>query len=286
MNRSIPIEKMLDDCMIAFAMNGEALRPEQGYPARLVVPVRQYGLWICRLEFGDMPYMAREETSKYTDLMEDGKARMFTWVMDAKSVVTSPCPEKAIMHKGTQLLKGLAWSGRGKITRVDVSLDGGQNWQTAELHGPVLMSLTCFTLPFDWNGEEMFIQSRAIDETGYVQPTIQQLQAERVNSIYHNNSIATWMVNKDAWIMSDLVKIVKRALFASAMIAPAVSATQALADVRPLILALSLQPKKWLAGILMRPDGLGAPIGTGNAFDGEEIYADMLRGLSWGHGEG
>ena len=143
--------------------------------------------------------MAREETSKYTDLMKDGKARMFTWVMDAKSVVTTPCPEKAIMNKGTQLLKGLAWSGRGKITRVDVSFDGGRNWQITELHGPVLdKSLTRFTLPFNWNGEEMLIQSRAIDETGYVQPTIQQLQAERgVNSIYHNNSIATWMINKD-----------------------------------------------------------------------------------------
>ena len=188
--------------MIAYAMNGEALRPEQGYPARLVVPGWEGNMWvkwIRRLEFGDMPYMAREETSKYTDLMEDGKARMFTWVMDAKSVVTSPSPEKSILGKGTQLLKGLAWSGRGKITRVDVSLDGGRNWQTAELHGPVLdKSLTRFTLPFNWNGEEMLIQSRAIDETGYVQPTIQQLQAERgLNSIYHNNSIATWMINKD-----------------------------------------------------------------------------------------
>ena len=202
MNRSIPMEKILDDCMVAYAMNGEALRPEQGYPARLVVPGWEGNMWVKwlrRLEFGDMPYMAREETSKYTDLMKDGKARMFTWVMDAKSVVTSPCPEKAIMSKGTQLLKGLAWSGRGKITRVDVSFDGGRNWQTSELHGPVLdKSLTRFTLPFEWNGEEMLIQSRAMDETGYVQPSIQQLQAERgVNSIYHNNSIATWMVNKD-----------------------------------------------------------------------------------------
>lgn len=202
MNRSIPMEKILDDCMVAYAMNGEALRPEQGYPARLVVPGWEGNMWVKwlrRLEFGDMPYMAREETSKYTDLMKDGKARMFTWVMDAKSVVTSPCPEKAIKSKGTQLLKGLAWSGRGKIVRVDVSFDGGRNWQTSELHGPVLdKSLTRFTLPFNWNGEEMLIQSRAIDETGYVQPTIQQLQAERgLNSIYHNNSIATWMVNKD-----------------------------------------------------------------------------------------
>ena len=202
MNRSIPIEKILDDCMIAYAMNGEALRPEQGYPARLVVPGWEGNMWvkwIRRLEFGDMPYMAREETSKYTDLMADGKARMFTWVMDAKSVVTSPCPEKALMGKGTQLLRGLAWSGRGKIDRVDVSLDGGKNWQTAELHGPVMdKCLTRFTLPFEWNGEELLIQSRAMDETGYVQPTIGELQKVRgVNSIYHNNAIATWQVHAD-----------------------------------------------------------------------------------------
>ncbi len=202
MTRSIPLEKILDDCMVAYAMNGEALRPEQGYPARLVVPGWEGNMWVKwlrRLEFGDMPYMAREETSKYTDLLKDGNARMFTWVMDAKSVVTSPSPEKAIKKRGVQLLKGIAWSGRGKIKRVDVSLDAGRNWQNAELHGPVLnKSLTRFTMPFEWKGEEMFIQSRAIDETGYIQPTIQALQAERgVNSIYHNNAIATWMVNKD-----------------------------------------------------------------------------------------
>merc|ERR1712023_127989 len=133
-----------------------------------------------------MPYMAREETSKYTDLMKDGNARMFTWVMDAKPV----------LEKGVHQLRGLAWSGRGKITRVDVSLDGGRNWKTAELHGPVLdKCLTRFTMPFVWDGEELLVQSRAMDETGYVQPTINALQAERgVNSIYHNNAIATWMV--------------------------------------------------------------------------------------------
>ena len=202
MTRSIPIEKLLDDCMIAWAMNGEALRSEQGYPARLVVPGWEGNMWVKwlrRLEFGDMPYMTREETSKYTDLLPDGKARMFTWVMDAKSVVTSPSPEKPILKKGVHQLRGLAWSGRGKISRVDVSLDGGKNWQTAKLHEPVMSkSLARFTLPFQWNGEELLIQSRAIDETNYVQPTIQELQKIRgVNSIYHNNSIATWLVNSD-----------------------------------------------------------------------------------------
>ncbi len=201
MTRSIPIEKILGDCLIAWAMNGEALRPEQGYPARLVVPGWEGNMWvkwIRRLEFGDKPYMTREETSKYTDLLTDGKARMFTWVMEAKSVITSPSPEKPIHHKGIQQLRGLAWSGNGKIKRVDVSLDGGKNWTTAQLHAPIMAkSLVRFTLPFEWRGEELLIQSRAMDETGYVQPYIQDLQKIRgKNSIYHNNSIATWLVSK------------------------------------------------------------------------------------------
>ena len=85
------------------------------------------GKVVRRLEFGDMPYMTREETSKYTDLLPDGKARMFTWVMDAKSVVTSPSPEKAILKKDSSI-RGLAWSGEAR-SKVDVSLDGGINWK-------------------------------------------------------------------------------------------------------------------------------------------------------------
>ena len=202
LTRSVPIEKVLDDCMVVWAMNGEALRPEQGYPVRIVIPGWEGNMWVKwlrRLEFGDKPYFSREETSKYTDLMSDGSARMFTWVMEAKSVVTSPSPEKPILEKGLHQLRGLAWSGRGKVKRVDVSLDGGKNWITAKIHGPVLSkSLTRFTMPFEWSGNELLVQSRAIDETGYVQPTIQELQKVRgVNSIYHNNSIATWLVNKN-----------------------------------------------------------------------------------------
>ena len=202
LTRSIPIEKVLEDCMIAWAMNGEAIRPEQGYPARLVVPGWEGNMWIKwirRIEFGDKPYMTREETSKYTDLLSSGKARMFTWVMETKSVITNPSPEKKMSSKGLHQLRGLAWSGRGKIRRVDISFDGGKNWTGAQIHGPVLKKcLTRFTMPFEWNGEEMLIQSRAIDETGYVQPTIKELQNIRgVNSIYHNNSIGTWLINKN-----------------------------------------------------------------------------------------
>jgi sulfane dehydrogenase subunit SoxC len=199
LNRSIPIEKALDDCMLAFKMNGEALRPEQGYPLRLLVPGWEGNMWIKwirRIEVGDEPWHSREETSKYTDLLSDGRARRFTWIMDAKSVVTNPSPQAPLKAKGYNVLSGLAWSGRGKISRVDVTLDGGRNWREARVDGPVFpMAATRFYVEFDWQGEELIIQSRAVDETGYVQPTKDELRQVRgLNSIYHNNGIQTWLV--------------------------------------------------------------------------------------------
>jgi sulfane dehydrogenase subunit SoxC len=201
MTRSIPLEKALDDCMVVYSMNGERLRPEQGYPLRLVVPGFEGNMWVKwlrRIEVGDAPWHTREETSKYTDLLPSGKARQFTWVMDVNSVITSPSPQKPMNGKGPISLTGLAWSGRGKVSRVDVSLDGGKNWQTARLDGPVLSKcMTRFYLDTQWNGESMLIQSRAMDETGDVQPDITALRNIRgSNSIYHNNSIQTWLVNK------------------------------------------------------------------------------------------
>ncbi|WP_377842256.1 sulfite dehydrogenase [Bosea sp. UC22_33] len=199
MNRSLPLEKALDDVLIAFAMNGEALRPEQGYPLRAVIPGWEGNLWVKwlrRIEVGDMPWMAREETSKYTDLLADGRSRRFTFFMDAKSVVTNPSPQAPLKHKGRNVLSGLAWSGRGTIKRVDVTLDGGKNWQSARIDGPVLdKSLTRFYVDFDWTGGELLVQSRAMDSTGYVQPTKEELRKIRgANSIYHNNGIQTWHV--------------------------------------------------------------------------------------------
>ena len=199
MNRSLPIEKALKDTLVAFKMNGEALRPEQGYPARLVIPGWEGNLWvkwIRRIEVGDQPWHAREETSKYTDLLADGRSRRFTYFMDAKSVVTNPSPQAPMFHKGRNIISGLAWSGRGTIRRVDVTLDGGRNWAEARIDGPVLeASLTRFYVDFDWTGQDLLIQSRAHDSTGYVQPTKGELRAVRgVNSIYHNNGIQTWHV--------------------------------------------------------------------------------------------
>ena len=203
MTRSIPMEKALDDCMVAFGMNGEALRPEQGYPVRLVVPGWEGNMWIKwlrRLEVGDQPWHQREETSKYTDLLPDGVARRFTWVMEVKSVITNPSPQAPITHgKGPLVLSGLAWSGNGTIGRVDVSIDGGRNWHQARIDGPSLpRALHRFYYEFDWDGSELFLQSRAVDEQGFVQPTKDELRAARgENTIYHNNGIQTWHVSPD-----------------------------------------------------------------------------------------
>lgn len=199
MSRSIPIEKAMKDCLVAWGMNGEMLRPEQGYPVRLCVPGWEGNMWVKwlrRLEVGDQPWHHREETSKYTDLLADGRSRRFTFIMDAKSVVTNPSPQAPLKVKGPNVLSGVAWSGRGTVKRVDVSLDGGRNWATARIDGPALpLSMTRFYFDFDWDGRELLVQSRAMDDTGYVQPTKNELRKVRgLNSIYHNNGIQTWLV--------------------------------------------------------------------------------------------
>ena len=202
MTRSIPMEKALDDCLVATHMNGERLRAEQGYPVRLVVPGWEGNMWVKwlrRIEVGDMAWHHREETSKYTDLLANGVARRFTWEMDAKSVITNPSPQAPITHgPGPTVLSGVAWSGRGTIPRVDVTIDGGITWHQARMSGPSLYkSMHRFYYEFDWDGRPLLLQSRAHDSTGYVQPTKDQLRVVRgFNSIYHNISIQTWAVNE------------------------------------------------------------------------------------------
>lgn len=207
MDRSIPMEKAMDDALLAYAMNGEALRPAQGYPLRLVLPGYEGNTnikWLRRLEVGDGPWETREETSKYTDLMPDGTARQFTFMMEAKSVITYPSGGHKLAGTGFHEISGLAWSGHGKITRVEVSLDGGETWADAELQGPVLpIALTRFRFPWDWDGTPARLQSRATDETGYIQPTIQQLIDVRgTKSIYHMNGIKSWAVDENGEVTS------------------------------------------------------------------------------------
>ena len=199
MTRTIPMDRSLDDVMVAYAMNGEMLRPENGYPLRLVVPGVQGVSWVKylrRIEVGDKEWATKDEAIHYMDLMPDGRHRQYSSIQECKSVVTSPSGGQTLLDKGYYNVTGLAWSGRGRVKRVDVSFDGGRNWRTARLEGPVLSKcLTRFNIDWVWDGSPSVIQSRAIDDTGYVQPRIDQLRAVRgTRSIYHNNAIQSWKV--------------------------------------------------------------------------------------------
>jgi len=200
LTRSIPIEKCLDDAMLVYSQNGERLRPQQGYPLRLLLPGFEGNMnvkWLRRLKVTAEPAYSREETSKYTDLMPDGTSREFTFYMEAKSIITRPSGGQLLSGPGFHEITGIAWSGRGRIKRVEISVDGGKNWQNAQLQEPVLTrALTRFRMPWRWDGEEVVIQSRAIDETDYVQPTLAELIAIRgANHFYHNNAIWPWRIS-------------------------------------------------------------------------------------------
>lgn len=200
MTRSIPMSKCMDDVLLVYSQNGERLRPEQGYPLRLFVPGYEGNThikWLRRLHVVKQAGYTREETAKYTDLMDDGRARKFSFIMECKSIITHPSGTHKLTRKGKHEMRGIAWSGRGRIAHVDVSVDGGNTWTEAQLQQPVLnKALTAFRAPFEWNGEELTLMSRAVDETGYVQPTLEQLTAVRGQvSFYHNNSIQPWKVD-------------------------------------------------------------------------------------------
>lgn len=202
MQRSIPLAKAQHDILLAYGQNGEAIRPEQGYPLRLVIPGFEGNMcvkWLRRLKITDQPHMTKDETSKYTELMADGSAWQFTWVMDAKSVITFPSGGQQMSGPGPCEISGLAWSGRGAVAKVEVSTDGGQTWQEAALQEPVQpMAFTRFRMPWTWDGSETMLISRCIDETGYVQPSREALIAERGrNSAYHCNCTTEWRVMAD-----------------------------------------------------------------------------------------
>ncbi len=201
MTRSVPLDRMLDEALLCYAQNGEPLRPEQGYPLRLLLPGFEASMsvkWLRRLKLVSAPVMTREETSKYTDLMPDGTARQFTFDMEAKSVITVPSGGQRVQQPGYVEIRGLAWSGRGRIEKVEVSVDGGTSWRTAALQAPVLPKChTRFRLDWQWDGQEAILQSRCIDETGYRQPTRQELVGIRgVNSYYHYNAIQSWKIDE------------------------------------------------------------------------------------------
>ena len=205
MSHSVPLEKALDDAMVALYQNGERLRPEQGYPVRLLLPGwlgNANVKWLRRIKLTDGPTHAKDETSKYTDPMPDGKARQFTFVMGVKSVITHPSIGAKLQGPGWYEISGIAWSGAGKINKVEVSMDGGATWRDAVLQAPVFSkSVTRFRLPWEWDGQRALLQSRSIDEKGRVQPARAAWEAQYMpQQRYHNNSIQTWAIEADGSI--------------------------------------------------------------------------------------
>jgi len=211
MTRSIPLKDAIGEAMLAYAQNGEALRPEQGYPVRLLLPGWEGNAsvkWLRRIELADQPFMTREETSKYTDPLADGTAREFSLVIDARSVITAPSYPQTI-QKGFVELRGIAWSGRGLIRRVDISTDGGRTWKPAALQQPVLpKAVTCFRYAWEWDGRPTEIVSRAVDETGYVQPEMSAIQRVRGRRTrYHLNPVTGWTIDADGRVRFALQRV-------------------------------------------------------------------------------
>jgi sulfane dehydrogenase subunit SoxC len=213
MSRSVPLDKAMDDALLAYGQNGEAIRPEQGYPVRLLLPGWEGNAqvkWLRRIEVTDRPTMTRDETSRYTDPLGDGTARQFSFVMDAKSLITFPSYPYVLPDRGWWQIEGLAWSGRGRITRVEVSTDSGRSWVPAELQGPILPKAPVrFRHLWDWDGDAAVILSRVTDETGYVQPTVQQLwDARGDGTTYHQNHQRAWRIGSDGAVTFGLGELV------------------------------------------------------------------------------
>ncbi|GAB2739916.1 sulfite dehydrogenase [Melaminivora jejuensis] len=203
MTRTIPMSLVTSgQVLVAYGQNGEMLRPENGYPLRLVVPGVQGVSWVKylrRIELGDQPWATKDEAIHYVDLLPDGTHRQYSSIQECKSVITTPSGGQVLLDKGFYNISGLAWSGRGKVRQVDVSVDGGRNWRTARLETPVLdRCLTRFNIDWVWDGRPTMVMSRATDESGYVQPSLRQLRDVRgTRSIYHNNSIQAWLVQEN-----------------------------------------------------------------------------------------
>ena len=199
--RSIPLNKVMDDVLLVYAQNGEMLRPEQGYPLRAFIPGWEGNVsvkWLRRIKVADQPWHFRSETARYTDPMPDGKWRQFSFVMECKSVITRPSGGMKLDRPGFHEIQGFAWSGRGRVTAVDVSVDGGKNWQPATLEEPVIdKCLARFRYRWNWDGRPAVIASRAVDSTGYVQPTVQDIMKSRAIAgfVQHHNGVFPWSVS-------------------------------------------------------------------------------------------
>jgi sulfane dehydrogenase subunit SoxC len=220
--KSIPLEKAMDDTLVAYGQNGEALRPEQGYPLRLMVPGWQ-GInnvkWLRRIKLVDQPYMGMMESTKYPSPRPDGKSRWFESEMGPKSVITRPSGGQRLPNPGFYEITGLAWSGGGAIRRVEVSTDGGQTWKDAQLQQPVARRAhTRFGLAWNWDGEQADLESRCTDETGAVQPTIVEIAniwgvdlnyfqstSTSTADMGNFNAIQRWKIIRDGTVRNALV---------------------------------------------------------------------------------
>jgi sulfane dehydrogenase subunit SoxC len=203
--RSIPLSILMNDAIIALYQNGERLRPEQGYPMRLFIPGVEGNMnikWIRRLEVTDQPAYTKDESRAYTETLADGSIEGFSMYMGVKSVITHPSAGRELHDKGFYEVSGLAWSGFGKIKHVEVSDDGGETWHRANIDGPVLSkSLTRFSLPWKWNGKEVRLKSRAVDELGNIQPTHSEWKQRYLPGSYnHYNAIQTWLIKEEGSI--------------------------------------------------------------------------------------
>ena len=208
MSRSIPMEKALDDTLIALYQNGERIRPEQGYPMRLVVPGWEGNIsikWLRRIKLTKKPTYTKDETSKYSDLLANGKTLQFTFPMEVKSVITQPTAGTVPLKKGPVHISGLAWSGLGKIKKIEVSTDKGKTWNTAQINGVnQQLSPVRFRYNWIWNGEECSIESRATDSKNNVQPQRKDWSIKYgLGHLYHNNSIQIWRIMPDGQIYNE-----------------------------------------------------------------------------------
>jgi len=220
--KSIPMEKAMDDALVAYGQNGEPVRPEQGFPLRLVTPGWQ-GInnvkWLRRIYLTDAPHMGNMESTKYPSPRPDGKSRWFESQLGPKSVITRPSGGQRLTARGFYEITGLAWSGGGAIRKVEVSTNGGQTWKEAEVQGPVHPKAhTRFRLAWNWNGEECVLQSRCTDDRGQVQPTLEQIgKIWNVGMDYFQstspasadmgnfNAIQPWKITADGSVLNALV---------------------------------------------------------------------------------
>ena len=209
MTRSIPVDKALDDAIIAYAQNGEAVRPAQGYPARLLLPGWEGNTsvkWLRRLELSDRPFQTREETSKYTDPLRRRRRAPVQFCHGRSFRHYVPGLSESCLEPGWIEIRGLAWTGRGHITQVGISTDNGKSWTAAELQAPVLSKAhTRFRRLWKWDGKPTTLLSRARDETGYMQPTRLQLDTARGMPrgpfAYHYNPVTGWRISRDGAVI-------------------------------------------------------------------------------------